>query len=220
MTNTPDLKSRWYAANAVVEQLEEERHKLIEHTEVPYHAALDALKQLDDECDALGAIRCVSCAGPLFEGDPYFGTDDAFCAECAPTYQELLDEPEFFVTADGEQATPEQCRAWYDAHIAGGGLPTDTMAHRVLGAPPSGAHGWRYHALMPGETASHDAWAEFFRKAEAGVRGVAEEQGWRGVRLISAECKAGWFSLHHDEGDARPDADFIRQAFTSARVPN
>lgn len=130
MTDPQDLKQRWHEANAVVEAIDSEREKLLAPTERRWLAALDAMEKLDNACDSHGAVRCVSCAGPIFAGDLYFGTDELFCLPCAPKHQDLLDEPEFFVTADGDQATPEQCRQWFDEHIARGGAATDSMADR------------------------------------------------------------------------------------------
>lgn len=72
---------------------------------------------------------CEACGKHIQEGEPYlWGPETSFCGDCAPTYQALLDEPEGFVTADGDPLTPEQCRAWYDEHIAAGGNATESMA--------------------------------------------------------------------------------------------
>ncbi|MBW9090865.1 hypothetical protein JNB91_23925 [Rhizobium wenxiniae] len=72
---------------------------------------------------------CEACGKHIQEGEPYlWGPETDFCGECAPTYQALIDEPEGFVNADGEPLTPEQCRAWFDEHIAAGGKATDSMA--------------------------------------------------------------------------------------------
>ena len=73
--------------------------------------------------------RCEACGIHVQEGEPYLpGPDTDLCGTCAPTFQDLIDEPEGFVNADGDPLTPEQCREWFDRHIAGGGQPTDSMA--------------------------------------------------------------------------------------------
>ncbi|TDX72628.1 hypothetical protein EDE05_12849 [Neorhizobium sp. R1-B] len=82
---------------------------------------------------------CEACGKHIQEGEPYlWGPETSLCSDCAPTYQALLDEPEGFVNADGDPLTPEQCRAWYDEHIAAGGKATDSMAKvdRPLSTPP------------------------------------------------------------------------------------
>lgn len=72
---------------------------------------------------------CEACGKHIQEGEPYlWGPETNLCGECAPTYKALIDELEGFVNADGEQLTAEQCRAWYEEHIAAGGKPTDSMA--------------------------------------------------------------------------------------------
>lgn len=72
---------------------------------------------------------CEFCNKDIFEGEKYLPGETYACEACAPTYQDLLDEPEGFVdTETGEQATAEQCQRWYDEYIAAGGSPTDSMA--------------------------------------------------------------------------------------------
>jgi len=77
---------------------------------------------------------CLACEKEIFAGVRYFPDVGGFlCAECAPTYQSLIDEPESHVHLDDEESrTAEDCRAEFDAHIAAGGKPTDTMATQVL----------------------------------------------------------------------------------------
>ncbi len=131
MKITEILKQRWREASALVNQIDEERMKLLEPTEKRWHAALDTLQCLNDQCQAHDHIRCEACEAPIFEGEPYLGGDTPLCEICAPPYQALIDEPDFFVDGDGNPATPEQCREWFDAHIAAGGSPTDSMS-RVM----------------------------------------------------------------------------------------
>ncbi|MGK9200454.1 hypothetical protein KXR50_08115 [Sinorhizobium meliloti] len=128
MKITDTLKQRWREASALVNQIDEERMKLLEPTEKRWHASLDALQLVNDQCQAHEHIRCEACQAPIFDGDHYLGGDTPLCEECAPPYQDLIDAPEFFVHGDGNPATPEQCREWFDAHIAAGGSPSDSMA--------------------------------------------------------------------------------------------
>ncbi|WP_454287122.1 hypothetical protein [Rhizobium arsenicireducens] len=72
---------------------------------------------------------CEACGHAIQEGEAYLpGHDTDFCAECAPTFQSLIDEPDSFVDDDGDPLTKEAAKAWFDAHIAAGGKPTDSMA--------------------------------------------------------------------------------------------
>lgn len=83
-------------------------------------------KELSPEDTAIAT--CEACGKHIQEGEPYlWGPETSLCSDWAPTYQALLDDPEGFVTADGDPLTPEQCRAWYDKHIAAGGKATDSM---------------------------------------------------------------------------------------------
>lgn len=75
---------------------------------------------------------CLSCTKRIVSGAPtYPDVSGILCEPCAPTYAMLLDEAEAcgFVNLDDEsQMTAEERRALYDAHIAAGGKPTDSMA--------------------------------------------------------------------------------------------
>lgn len=131
MKPTEILKQRWREASALVDQIDDERTKLLEPTEQRWIAALDALEAVNAECNGHDHLRCDGCSAPIFEDDAYFGGNSPLCETCSPTYQDLLGDHEAFIDGDGNPATPEQCRAWYDEHIAAGGAPTDSMA-RVL----------------------------------------------------------------------------------------
>lgn len=128
MNPTEDLKRRWREASALVDQLDEERTKLLEPTEQRWLTALDALESLDRECNQFDHLRCDGCTAPIFDDDPSFGGNSILCERCSPTYQDLLDHPDGFIDDIGDPATPEQCRRWYDEHIAAGGSPSDSMA--------------------------------------------------------------------------------------------
>ncbi|AAL49608.1 unknown [Sinorhizobium phage PBC5] len=122
------LKQRWHAASTRVDLLDAERMKLLEPTEKGWHAALDELQIVNDQIEAHEHLRCDGCEAPIFDGDPRLGGNSMLCEDCSPTVQALLEEPEFFVDGDGNAATPEQCQEWFNAHIAAGGSPSDSMA--------------------------------------------------------------------------------------------
>lgn len=80
---------------------------------------------LDEEPEGI----CVACAQPIFKGEPYHvGADESQCAECAPTYGQMLAEPEAFVIfATGEPMTADEARANVAEHLAAGGSLDDKM---------------------------------------------------------------------------------------------
>ncbi|TPN43227.1 hypothetical protein [Mesorhizobium sp. B1-1-7] len=77
-------------------------------------------------------LPCLACGNPIDDGAPTWpDMSGTLCAECAPTYDMLLDEGEAcgFVDLDtGEPLPAAERRAIYDAHIAAGGKPGDSMA--------------------------------------------------------------------------------------------
>lgn len=79
------------------------------------------------EADAIG--RCVACAEPVFDGEPFhMGADEIQCAECAPTYADMIRDPEYFVSfKTGEPMTPAEAQAAVDKHLASGGSLEDKM---------------------------------------------------------------------------------------------
>ena len=90
------------------------------------------IERLDRAAEKTAIATCEACGHAIQEGEAWFpGPETSFCAKCAPTWQAMIDEPEGFVTLDGEPMTPEQCRAEFDEHIAAGGKPTDSMARVV-----------------------------------------------------------------------------------------
>jgi len=75
---------------------------------------------------------CEACGGPIFEDENWYRGPTIVCEECAPTIGMLLTDNEGFVDlVDEEPLGPIKCRALYDAHIAAGGKPTDSMAYPV-----------------------------------------------------------------------------------------
>ena len=128
MKITQLLKQRWHEASKLVDMIDAERLRLLEPTEKRWHAALDELQIVNDQLDAHEHLRCDACEAPLFDDDPQTTGNSILCEDCAPTVQALIDEPDAFCDADGEPATPEQCRQWYDEYIAAGASPTDSTA--------------------------------------------------------------------------------------------
>lgn len=123
-----ELKQQWIAANALVERLDADRRKLLESSEQEWLAALIEFEKLDvllDDHDT--CIRCEVCTTPIMIGDRYHGGPTPTCEECAPSYQDLIDEPDSFTDGDGLPVDPEALKAEYDAHIANGGSADDKM---------------------------------------------------------------------------------------------
>jgi hypothetical protein len=78
-------------------------------------------------------ITCLACASPIDDDAPTYPDESGtLCATCAPTYDLLIDEDLdcYFVDQDGAPLTSSVRRELYDAHIAAGGKPTDSMARR------------------------------------------------------------------------------------------
>lgn len=104
----------------------------------PQRAALRDAEQPYDEleeqiCELLDGAEvntCEVCSEPIFEGEKTGGTSDgcSICEKCAPTYQDILDDPAHFTGADDEPMTPAEAKELCDAHIAAGGSLHDTTA--------------------------------------------------------------------------------------------
>ncbi|TPM41567.1 hypothetical protein [Mesorhizobium sp. B2-3-4] len=79
-------------------------------------------------------ISCLACANPIEDGAPtYPDMSGTLCAGCSPTFDMLIDAAESFAFVHldtGEPMSDAERRAAYDAHIAAGGKPTDSMAER------------------------------------------------------------------------------------------
>ena len=77
-------------------------------------------------------VPCTCCGKSIRKGERYMReVESALCFNCAPTFQQLIDDPVGFVDGDDDPLTPEQCRAWFDRHIAAGGKPSDSMATEI-----------------------------------------------------------------------------------------
>lgn len=73
--------------------------------------------------------NCVLCLKVINEGDRYHhGCEDIACEDCAPTYADMLAEPEFFrdLKTD-EPMTAAEAEQAVSAHLAAGGKLTDKM---------------------------------------------------------------------------------------------
>lgn len=80
---------------------------------------------LEDDEDLL---TCDSCGKSIPEGEPYHsGGDSCMCAECAPSWKDLLLDPTSFYDSEGESVTREAAKEAFDAYIAAGGQPEDKM---------------------------------------------------------------------------------------------
>lgn len=76
-------------------------------------------------------LRCLACAEPMLPGAPSYPdvNGGCLCVACAPTYADLLGDDPSFVDMDTlDPLDLARRRAIYDAHIAAGGKPTDSMA--------------------------------------------------------------------------------------------
>lgn len=76
---------------------------------------------------------CESCGRGIMPGERYHGGGDADqCADCAPTYQDMLNDPSRFIDlATEEHLTPEQAQEFCDEHCNSGGELSDKILHSV-----------------------------------------------------------------------------------------
>lgn len=81
-----------------------------------------------EEAEGSG-LTCLACGEGIAEDAPAFpDAGGTLCAKCAPTYADLLNPNAPFVEDSGEPTPMDTRQAIYDAHIAGGGSPEDSMA--------------------------------------------------------------------------------------------
>lgn len=122
-------KEDWKAAKAEVEAIEKEREALLAPTKERYDAACDRLEMIEDELPELVG-RCEGCCEPIWEGDRYASDSEngiVLCEPCAPSWGDMLKNPDHFYDADGEYHTAESAKAACDAHLAAGGSLDDKM---------------------------------------------------------------------------------------------
>lgn len=75
--------------------------------------------------------HCEGCSKPIFDGDPYHaGSDVDLCADCAPTFADLLAQPGSFADTEGEPMSFAAATEIYEAHIAAGGSADDKIGIR------------------------------------------------------------------------------------------
>ncbi len=122
-------KEEWKAAKAAVDAIEAERAALLAPTTERYDAACERLELIEADCPELIG-RCEGCTDPIWKGERYSYDSEGgvtLCEECAPSYADMLAEPQFFYDGEGETMTPEQAKAICDAHLAAGGSLDDKM---------------------------------------------------------------------------------------------
>lgn len=76
--------------------------------------------------------HCEGCGRAIRDGDPYHaGSDVDLCADCAPTFADLLAQPGSFADSEGDPLTFAAASEIYDAHLAAGGSPEDKIGIRT-----------------------------------------------------------------------------------------
>jgi len=106
--------------------LEKARH----HTITTAALMLNWHRQLVARLPDADLVPCLACAKPIPDDAPtYPDVEGTLCAECAPTFADLLDDDAAFVDQDsGDPLSSNARRAIYDAHLAIGGSASDSMA--------------------------------------------------------------------------------------------
>lgn len=117
----------WVKAKADLDAIEAERHELLAPTIDRFCAAQERLEEVEDNLGGFVAM-CEGCATAIFEGDKYHVADVYLCEPCAPSYQDMIDHPDHFEDADGEQMTRELAQTLGAAHVSAGGCLSDKMA--------------------------------------------------------------------------------------------
>ena len=79
---------------------------------------------------------CERCGRGIMPGERYHGGGDADqCSDCAPTYQDMLDNPSGFIDlASEERLTAEQAQEFCDEHCRDGGRLSDKILHSTAEA--------------------------------------------------------------------------------------
>lgn len=79
-------------------------------------------------------ITCLACGEPIDDDAPtYPDVSGTLCEACSPTFAALINEAEadYFVDLEDGRPIPQWKRhEIYNAHIAAGGKPSDSMARR------------------------------------------------------------------------------------------
>ena len=125
---TDELRTRYKELKARADEsykaAEPQRAALYE-AETPHRLLSE---KIDDLLDGAEVDFCESCLEPIFDGDKWnSGFDGRVCEACAPSYRNILDGPEHFLTFNDEQMTADKARSICDAHVAAGGSLDDKM---------------------------------------------------------------------------------------------
>jgi len=87
---------------------------------------IEAATRMDEAGEPL--FHCEGCMEPIFEGEAYHaGEDVGLCANCAPSYADMIASHENFRGENDEPMTVEEAKAVADAHVAAGGSIDDKM---------------------------------------------------------------------------------------------
>lgn len=122
-------KAEWMAAKALVEAIEQERDALLGPTKARYDDACDRLEMIEENCPELIG-RCEGCMKPIWAGERYHSDPESGIVldeECAPSWADMLANPDHFRDDEGEPMTAEAARALCDTHLATGGSLDDKM---------------------------------------------------------------------------------------------
>lgn len=122
-------KAEWMAANAEVEAIEKEHQRLLASTTERYEAACDRLELIEEDCPELIG-RCEGCRKPIWQGERYHSDPESgviLDEQCAPSWADMLANPDHFRDDEGEPMTAEAARALCDTHLATGGSLDDKM---------------------------------------------------------------------------------------------
>ena len=131
---TDETRATWLAARTALDMIEAERADLLEQTRARHDAAVAALAAVED-IFAAEIVQCFTCDAPIFPGDARYPVSegDFCCLEHAPTYANLLANPETFLEWNEREGadmpmTQAQAQEIVDWHISGGGALSDSMA--------------------------------------------------------------------------------------------
>lgn len=72
-------------------------------------------------------FECEGCDAPIFEGDAYHDGEFPLCIACAPTYEDMLDNPGSFDDEDGNVMTFERAKKIASEHTLNGGNLSDLI---------------------------------------------------------------------------------------------
>lgn len=124
------VKEKYAEMTARLEELSaaaEPARKALDVAMKPYYELQDQIEQFLEEQDCHLISQCESCGTPIFEGEKHTGGEFDQCVECAPTWQDMLTNPEHFGDIDGDSLSHESAKAYCDAHVAAGGSLDDKM---------------------------------------------------------------------------------------------